>query len=266
MRPKPPIALTIAGSDCSGGAGLEADLKTFAAHRVYGMAAVTAVVAENPKQVVSITPVPPEAVKQQIDCCLTGMSSVAVKVGMLFSSAIIQACDRELTKFCSCISHVVVDPVMVSTSGKALLASKAIRTLEKFLLHHADLVTPNLDEAQVWIRSPIRTRSQIETAARQISKRFQCAVLLKGGHLHGSRWADDYLWDGKKGWWVRALRVSGIKTHGTGCTYASSIAANLAWGHPLSEAVRRSKRFVTRTIQESHRFKPWMALNHLARS
>ena len=252
--------MTIAGSDCSGGAGLEADLKTFTAHHVYGMAAVTCVVAENPRKVVSIHPVPSKIVCQQMKCCLEGMGSVSVKTGMLYSASIIRAVKKSISNFEFLISHLIVDPVMVATSGRRLLEKNAIRALKDLMGEHADLVTPNLDEAEILAERKIRSESQMETAAHLISQRFSCAVLLKGGHLEDRRRASDFLWNGRQGLWLRSARVHGIRTHGTGCVYSAAITANLASGRSLTVSVQRAKRFLTTAIRRAHKFGPWMAL------
>ena len=258
----PAVALTIAGSDCSGGAGLEADLKTFAAHQVYGMAAATCVVAETPRRVVSIHPIPAKIVCQQIACCLDGMAPVAVKTGMLFSESIIRACASELSTLNSHLSTLIVDPVMVATSGRRLLEKNAIRALKNLIAEHADLITPNLDEGEILAERKIRNPSDMETAADIMASRFECAVLLKGGHFHDYPRASDFFRNGAKGFWLHATRVRGIKTHGTGCSYSAAITANLARGFPMGVAIRRAKHFVTAAIRHSHRFGPWMALNH----
>ncbi len=258
------VALTLAGSDCSGGAGLEADLKTFHAHHVYGMAAVTCVVAENPRHVVSIHPVPARRVREQIACCLQGMKRVAVKTGMLYSEPIIGACSLEISNLQSQISNLIIDPVMVATSGKRLLQPKAIRALKNLIEAHADLVTPNLDEAEILAERTIRTESHMVAGAAIIAERFCCAVLLKGGHLKNLREAADFFWNGRDGFWLKSPRIRGVKTHGTGCTYSAAITAHLARGLPLEESVRRAKRFITKAIRDSHRFTSWMALNHNA--
>lgn len=255
-------ALTIAGSDCSGGAGLEADLKTFQAHGVYGMAAVTCVVAENPRQVVSIQPIPPKILHEQLVCCLDAMPPMTIKTGMLFSAPLIRICAKNLSRYRRRISYLVVDPVMVATSGKALLQREAIRELRNLIKLQASLVTPNLDEAKILSKCSIHDESQMEKAAKVISRELDCAVLLKGGHLKDPYSAVDFLWTGSKGLWLRTRRIRNVKTHGTGCTYSAAITANLALGWPLEKSVRRAKQFVTRAIAHSCRFGPWMALNH----
>lgn len=253
-------ALTIAGSDCSGGAGLEADLKTFTAYGVYGMAVVTCVVAENPRKVVSIHPVPTRIVNEQIVCCLRGMSGVSVKTGMLYSRTIIRAVAKSILNSQSSILNLVVDPVMVATSGRRLLEKNAIRALEDLISEHADLVTPNLDEAEILAERKIRSESQMETAAHFISQRFSCPVLLKGGHLKDRRLASDFFWSGRQGLWLRSARVHGIRTHGTGCVYSAAITANLASGCSFTESVQHAKHFLTSAIRRAHKFGPWMAL------
>lgn len=262
MKTRDPIALTIAGSDCSGGAGIEADLKTFAAHGVYGMAAVTCVVAESPCRVASIHPVPARRVVEQIQCCLDGMPPVTIKTGMLFSTAIINACRKQFAIRNSQFANLVVDPVMVATSGRRLLKQGAIAALKQLITEHADLVTPNLDEAEILVGVRIRTESAMEKAAAIIARRYDCAVLVKGGHLRDPRWAVDFFWDGRNGAWLRSPRIRGVTTHGTGCTYSAAITANLAHGRSLRESVRRAKRYMTGAIRRMHRFGPWMALRH----
>ena len=259
--PRHPLALTIAGSDCSGGAGIEADLKVFAAHKVYGMAVITCVVAENPGRVVSIHPVPPKIVSQQIRCCLKNMPPVVIKTGILYSKAIIQTIGSRISNFKFQISNFIVDPVMVATSGKRLLETDAIRALKKLIADQADLVTPNLPEAEILSGIKIATQTQMERAAQKIARDFECTVLLKGGHLKNVRQAEDFFWDGKNGFWLRSPWVRGVKTHGTGCTYSAAIAANLALGHSLTTSIRHAKRFVATAIRRTHRFGPWMALN-----
>ncbi len=258
-----PLALTIAGSDCSGGAGLEADLKTFSALGVYGMAAVTCVVAEQPRKVVSITPIPPARVAEQIACCLQGMRGVPVKTGMLHAAPIIRAASRSLKAAGRACGFVTVDPVMIATSGRRLLRADAIHALEDLLADLADLVTPNMDEVEILAGRRIATPAEAEEAARRLGRRFGCAVLLKGGHGRDPRRASDFFWDGRSGVWLHAPRIQGVRTHGTGCACSAAITAGLARGLPLAEAVRRAKRFVTRAIRGSLRFGPWMALNHL---
>ncbi len=258
----PPRALTIAGSDCSGGAGLEADLKTFAAHRVYGMAAVTCVVAENPDKVISIQAVSARIVREQIACCLEKMPPVAVKTGMLYSRGIIRAVAESLRASDLALQALVVDPVMVATRHARLLREDALRALKTLIAEHADLVTPNLDEAEILAEMKIPDAARMERAAGIIARRFSCAVLLKGGHLRDPHRARDYYGDGCEGFWLEAPRIRGIRTHGTGCAYSAAIAANLARGCSLPQSVRKAKEFIISAIANALDLGPWKALNH----
>jgi hydroxymethylpyrimidine kinase/phosphomethylpyrimidine kinase len=264
IRTFPPAALTIAGSDCSGGAGIEADLKTFAAHRVYGMAAITCLVAETPGRVVAIQAVSPRLVRQQIACCLEGMPPVAVKTGMLYSREIIRAVAESLQPSAFSLQSLIVDPVMVATSGRRLLREDAVRAMKDLILRRAELVTPNLDEARILAEGPITTPAQMERAAAVIARRFECAVLMKGGHLRDARWALDFFWDGQDGFWMRSPRLRGAKTHGTGCTTSAAIAAGMASGWTMPRAVRAAKRYVHSAIRRSLDLGPWSALAHHA--
>ena len=261
-NPFPPVALTIAGSDCSGGAGLEADLKTFHAHGVYGMAVVTCVVAESPRRVVSIHPLPLRSLQEQLDCCLDGMPPLPVKTGMLYSSALIHTTQSQIAHHHQRVSYLVMDPVMIATSGKPLLHKNAIRSLKDLIAGYADLVTPNLDEAEILAERKIRTEGHMEEAAPMIAQRFHCSVLMKGGHLHDPHGASDFFWHENKGFWLRAKRIRVVKTHGTGCTYSAAITACLARGDSMETAVKRAKTFITRAIARSYCFGPWTALNH----
>jgi hydroxymethylpyrimidine/phosphomethylpyrimidine kinase len=258
-----PIALTIAGSDCSGGAGLEADLKTFAAHGVYGMSTVTCVVAENPNHVVSIHPIPSREIEKQIACCLEKMPPVAIKTGMLYSASIIQSCIKTLKSYERHVSFLTVDPVMVATSGARLLKKDGERALKELIERRGDLVTPNLDEAEILAEYKIKNEAQMEDSAEIISRRFSCNVLLKGGHLTKSDWASDFFYDGKQGFWLKTRRIKGVKTHGTGCTYSAAITANLARGKKCPDAIRLAKKYLTIAISKSVRFPNWMALKHV---
>ena len=254
--------LTIAGSDCSGGAGIEADLKTFAHFGTYGMAVITCVVAENPRKVVSIQPIQDKIIREQIECCLEGQKGVVIKTGMLYSSSIIRTIHFSISNLKFEISNLIIDPVMVATSGKRLLKPDAIKALKTFIEEEADVLTPNLDEAEILAERPIRTKLEIEDAACDLAERFQCAILMKGGHLKDRKWAEDFFCDGTMGLWVRSKRVHGVKTHGTGCTYSAAIAANLAKGLSMAESVKRAKKFVTEAIRNSCRVGPWQALGH----
>lgn len=242
MKLKP--VLTIAGSDSSGGAGIQADLKTMLANGVFGMSAVTALTAQNTQGVTDILEASPEFLKAEIDAVFTDIPPAAVKVGMVASVPLIRtiaACLREYRA-----EHVVVDPVMVATSGARLIAEDAVEALTEELFPLAEIITPNLPELEVLAGYEIKTADKAVEAAKAISEKFGCAVLAKGGHAIGN--ADDYLvWDGG----VRVFRGEHIdtkNTHGTGCTLSSAIASNLAKGAELSGAVEKAKAYVTGAI------------------
>ena len=244
----PPVALSIAGSDNSAGAGAQADLKTFTAFGVYGLTAITCVVAEVPGKVSAIAPVPPEIVAEQIRLSLTAYPVGAVKTGMLHSRAVIEAvCDvLEGARLV-----LVVDPVMVATSGASLLEPEGIDAYRRRLFPLARLITPNLDEAAALLGRPISSVAEMREAGRQLCRQFGCAFLLKGGHLQGE--AVDLLCtpEGKVSEFT-APRVSGVSTHGTGCTLSAAITAGLANGAPLEHAVACAKNFVTRAIAQHY--------------
>lgn len=239
--------LTIAGSDSSGGAGIQADLKTFAAHHCYGMSAITALTAQNTQGVQGIHAVPPEFAAMQIDSVFADIPPQAVKIGMTMNRGIIEAIAERLA-FHHAV-NVVLDPVMVSTSGCQLIDQSAQAALMELLMPLALLVTPNLPEAEVLCGYSIRTESGMEEAARTIAKRHPgAAVLIKGGHLTDR--ADDLLLDQQGNiHWLQAKRIATDNTHGTGCTLSSAIAANLAMGHSLPEAVENGKRYVHEALQ-----------------
>ena len=246
-----PIALTIAGSDSGGGAGIQADLKTFAALGVHGTTAITCLTAQNPRGVSGIQAATPQLVRQQIEAVIAELPPAACKTGMLFSKPIIRVVAETLTKAGKV--PLIVDPVMVATSGAALLKPSAVRALCDELLPLATLVTPNLDEAELLLGIKIRDEEDLRTAARLIVERFGCAALVKGGHLCGTREATDVFRDGKTELLLTAPYVRGVSTHGTGCTYSAAIAAHCAQGRRLSEAVRLAKQFITSAIAGSRR-------------
>ncbi len=249
----PPVALTIAGSDNSAGAGAQADLKTFTAFGVYGLTAITCVVAEVPGKVSAIAPIPPAVVAEQIRLCLAAYPVAAIKTGLLHSSAAIAAvCAALEENFHARPSGaaplpLVVDPVMIATSGAALLEPEGIESYERRLFPLATLVTPNLDEASVLLRRKVATLEEMRAAGRELCERFGAAFLIKGGHLRGE--AVDLLVspDGESVEFS-APRVVGVATHGTGCTFSASIAAGLSKGLSLAQAVEQGKRFVTHAI------------------
>jgi hydroxymethylpyrimidine/phosphomethylpyrimidine kinase len=243
-------AMTIAGSDSGGGAGVQADLKTFAVIGVHGTCAVTSLTAQNPRRVSGMLATPAPMVSAQIAAVLEFASPGAVKTGMLLTAGIIQAVAESLA---SCRAPLVIDPVMVSTSGTILLERKALEALEMVLIPRARLVTPNLAEAEVFLQQRIESPEELKAAARALQARWGCAVLAKGGHLRGAREAVDYLFDGGREHVFIAPFAKGRKTHGTGCAYSAAITAYLALGCDLPEAVRRGKEFVTRIILASRR-------------
>ena len=243
------MALTIAGSDSGGGAGIQADLKTFAALGVHGTSAITCITAQNPKRVTGIQAVRPELVRRQMEAVFQELPPLAVKTGMLYSAEII----RVVVDFFGRGKRppLIVDPVMVSTSGARLLKPSAIRILEEQLLPLAALVTPNLDEAEILVNQKLRSVEDLRAAAREIHGRFHCAALVKGGHLRGLKEAVDVLYDGKREWLLSAPFIRRVNTHGTGCTYSAAVAGGLALGHALPKAVQLAKGYVTDAIGQS---------------
>ena len=252
----PNIALTIAGSDSSAGAGVQADLKTFSAFGIYGLNAITCVVAETPGKVTRIQDIGADILREQIEVLLGGFPVAAIKTGMLYSSEIISAVAQTLARRAKKIP-LVVDPVMVATSGDALLQRGAIARYENELFPLASLITPNLDEAAQLLGITIKTITRMRTAGKKLAEKYRVPILLKGGHLAGNQ-ATDLLFLGDKVIEFSAPFVSGVSTHGTGCTYSAAIAAGLASGLPLEESVRRAKQFVTQTI--THHF-TWKSIS-----
>ena len=245
-RPQLPVALTIAGSDSGGGAGIQADLKTFAALGVHGTSAITCITAQNPKGVYGIQACSVEIVRRQIKAVFDELRPAAVKTGMLYSAPIIRAVAKSLRRHRDV--PLVVDPVMVSTSGAQLLKPVAVNALCAQLLPLATLVTPNLDEAEILVGEKLRSVPDLRAAARELHRRFGCAALVKGGHLRGLREAVDIFYDGRQELLLSAPFVRGVSTHGTGCTYSAAIAGYLAQGCTLSKAVERAKQYITQAI------------------
>ena len=233
--------LTIAGSDCSGGAGIQADLKTMTAHRIYGMSVITALTAQNTTGVYGVLDTPAEFVAQQIDCIMTDIRPDAIKIGMVSSVEIIEAIAQKLVQY-QC-KQVVLDPVMVSTSGSKLLSDHAVDTLIQKLFPLADIITPNLPEAECLAGFEIHNKQEMERAAAKIHEDFPGAVLIKGGHFDGG--ADDLLSFQNNNIWFVNERIDNPNTHGTGCTLSSAIACNLASGFEMEESVRRAKNYIT---------------------
>lgn len=239
--------LTIAGSDCSGGAGIQADLKTFAAHGVYGMTVIVSVVAENTFHVIDMQDITPELIEKQIDAVFEDIGVDAVKVGMLSHSCCMEAVERKLMEYRP--QHVVIDPVMVAKNGCPLIDPNAVDTLIHRILPLADVLTPNIPEAEKIAGFQITSTGDMEQAAKCIYELGAKNVLVKGGHATGD--ALDILYDGERFYHFSAERINTKNTHGTGCTYSSAIASNLALGLPLEEAVKRAKEYVTTAIRHS---------------
>lgn len=260
-----PIALTIAGSDSSAGAGIQADLKTFRALGVYGLSTVTCVVAETPGKVSRIEPVSADMVREQTTVLAKNFSIGAIKTGLLYSSEIISAVAKSIVDVGPAIP-LVVDPVITATGGDPLLKHDAIHAYEKELFPLANLITPNLDEAKQLLGDEIKSPEAMERAGLELARRFQTAILLKGGHLPGKD-AVDLLFHGQKITRYSDPFVPEVATHGTGCTYSAAIAAGLASGMSLEDAISRAKKFVTACITDHFRWKSKSggqidALNH----
>ena len=258
-----PIALTIAGSDSGGGAGIQADLRTFAALGVHGTTAITCVTAQNPKEVRAIQPMKPDLVWQQLEAVFSQLPPRAVKTGMLFSTEIIHAVAKFFGE--GKRRSLIVDPVMASTSGAPLLEPSAIGALKQELLPLALLVTPNLHEAELLAGFPIREPEEMRSAARRIAEQFGCAALVKGGHLQGTDVALDILFDGRNEYLLEAPFVKGISTHGTGCTYSAAITGYCALGCNLLEEVQSAKDYISQAIAESGKAGGFFVLNHFAK-
>lgn len=241
MKRKINTALTIAGSDCSGGAGIQADLKTMTMNGVYAMSAVTALTAQNTMGVRAIQEAEPAFLKEQIDAVFEDIYPDAVKIGMVSSGTLIRVIADRLRAYDA--KNIVVDPVMVATSGSALLETDAVQTLTKELFPLATVVTPNIPEAEILSGSTIKSEADMEAAAETISKKYGCAVLLKGGHQIND--ANDLLYAEGTVQWFKGKRIDNPNTHGTGCTLSSAIAANLAKGFTVPEAVRRAKAYIS---------------------
>jgi hydroxymethylpyrimidine/phosphomethylpyrimidine kinase len=242
-------AVTVAGSDSGGGAGIQADLKTFAALGVHGATVISCITAQNPRRVLQVEPCSVSIVRSQLKAVFAELHPAAAKTGMLYSGPIIRAVVEFFRQKRQ--TPLVVDPVMVSTSGARLLKPAAVRLLCEELLPLATLVTPNLDETEVLLDRKLSSVEDLRAAAREIYRRFGCAALVKGGHLRGLRDAVDIFNDGREELLLRAPFVRGISTHGTGCTYSAAIAAYLARGFSCSQAVQRAKEFITQAIATS---------------
>ena len=234
-------ALTIAGSDSSGGAGIQADIKTMSAHGIYAMSAITALTAQNTTGVYGILESDPDFLANQLDCIFTDIYTDAVKIGMVSSAALIEVIAQKLKQYHA--KNIVVDPVMVATSGSRLIAEDAVEALKQNLLPIATVLTPNIPEAEVLSGLSISGSADMEAAAKQISEKYGCAVLCKGGHNIND--ADDLLWENGSGRWFYGKRINNPNTHGTGCTLSSAIASNLAKGMTLERSVQRAKEYLS---------------------
>jgi hydroxymethylpyrimidine/phosphomethylpyrimidine kinase len=243
------VALTVAGSDSGGGAGIQADLKTFHAHGVFGTCAITCVTAQNPDRVSAVQPLGRRLVAEQMDRIFEAFPVGAAKTGMLYDAVIIEAVAHGFAR--RKFSKLVVDPVMMASSGTLLLKKDAVTALTTKLFPLAVVVTPNLAEAEVLARCPIRTLNDLRVAAHVLAEKYGVPFLVKGGHLPGANRAIDVLFDGKRFHEYRAAMVPKIKTHGTGCTFSAAVTANLALGHSLTVSIARAKRFVTLAIRGS---------------
>jgi hydroxymethylpyrimidine/phosphomethylpyrimidine kinase len=256
-----PVVLTIAGSDCSAGAGVQADLKTITALGGYGLTALTSVVAETPAQVSRVQLLEPDLVKEQIRVLASAYPIAAGKTGMLGGRGQIEAVAEVWQPLHNRGVPLVVDPVMVATSGGRLLDEDAVETLTGRLFPMARLITPNMDEAAALLGHRIHSREGMQDSATRLRDRFGCAVLLKGGHLSGEL-APDVLVDDEGAQWFDDRRIDGVHTHGTGCTLSAAIATGLAKGLSLREAVGLGKAFVVQAIARHYRWDGVDALNH----
>ena len=234
-------ALTIAGSDSSGGAGIQADLKTMLANGVYGMSAITALTAQNTIGVTVISEVTPEFLGQQIDAVFTDIFPDAVKTGMVANEELIEVIADRLAFYGA--KNIVIDPVMIATSGARLISEEAIAVLKEKLLPIATVITPNIPEAEVLSGIKISDKADMEKAADFINKTYGCSVLLKGGHSIND--ANDLLYENGGMTWFEGVRINNPNTHGTGCTLSSAIASNLAKGYDLKQAVRLAKEYIS---------------------
>ena len=252
-----PVALTVAGSDCSAGAGIQADLKTFTALGVYGLSAVTCIVAEVPGKVSWIEPVTARMVREQIEVLLKNFRVGAIKTGLLCSAEIVCAVAQAIQdseKNTARPIPFVVDPVMIATSGDNLLEPEAVESYKNKLFPLATIITPNLDEAALLLETTIKDRKQMEDAAKALAKQYGTSILLKGGHLPGDNAIDLLFHHGELTEFSLPF-VRGVETHGTGCTYSAAITSGLASGFSLEQAIKRAKKFVTESIARHFHWK-----------
>lgn len=237
--------LTIAGSDSSGGAGIQADLKTMTVNGVYAMSVITALTAQNTQGVTGILDVSPEFIREQMDAVFTDIYPDAIKIGMVSSPEIVEAIAGSLEKYGA--KNIVLDPVMVATSGAKLLKEEAMDSLIHRLIPLADVITPNIPEGEILAGMKIENEEDMKLAAEKISEKYDCAVLLKGGHSVND--ANDLLCRKGEFKWFRAERINNPNTHGTGCTLSSAIAANLAKGSDIDQAIAKAKDYLTGALR-----------------
>lgn len=254
-----PCALTIAGSDSGGGAGIQTDLKTFAAFEVHGTSILTCVTAQNPRGVLAIQPISARVIRKQFEALNNGFNPKAVKSGMLFASSIV----KEVIKGLSIMKPdwYVMDPVMVATSGGKLLKNSCMELIKQKLIPKADLITPNIAEAEVLLDVSIGTGNQAKAAVKKLVDKYQRPFLLKGGHLPIKGSVVDYLYDGLTMTLFESKYIKGKNTHGTGCTYAAAITAQLAKGKSLIQAISLAKKFISKAIDHSYYSGEYEALN-----
>lgn len=238
--------LTIAGSDSSGGAGIQADLKTMAAHGVYGMSAITALTAQNTLGVKGILESTPEFLSEQLDCIFTDIFPDAVKIGMVANTGLIEVIAAKLKEYKA--KNIVVDPVMIATSGSSLMDSSASRALKEVLIPLADIITPNISEAQALSGVDISGGDTMIEAAKAIARYYDGYILVKGGHSKDN--ADDLLYSNGEIQWIRGERIDNPNTHGTGCTLSSAIGCELAAGKDMIAAVTDGKKYITAAIKD----------------
>jgi hydroxymethylpyrimidine/phosphomethylpyrimidine kinase len=256
------VALTIAGSDSGGGAGIQADLKTFAALGVHGVTAITCITAQNPKQVIGLEACGVRIIRAQLEAVFDELPPVAVKTGMLYSARIIKTV-ADFLRGCGGAPPLIVDPVMISTSGRRLLEARAVGSLCARLLPLATLITPNLQEAEMLLGKKLRSVEDMRVAAKTLHSRFGCSALVKGGHLRGLKEAVDIFCDGRQELLLSAPFIRGVRTHGTGCVYSAAITAYLTLGFSLPQAVTQAKKYITMAIAQSERVGAHHVLNHL---
>lgn len=237
--------LTIAGSDCSGGAGIQADIKTITTHRMYAMSVITALTAQNTTGVYGVTDTTPEFVGQQLDCVMTDIFPDSVKIGMVSAPGIIETIASKLEEYKPV--QVVLDPVMISTSGSRLLSEDAIDALITKLMPLATIITPNIAEAASLTGIEISSKEEMLTAARKLAERFRGHILIKGGHLADT--ADDLLYHAGQSTWFNCPKIDNPNSHGTGCTLSSAIACNLAAGYNTKTSILRAKNYVTGALE-----------------